>query len=94
MINIAGKRGFPNADWCEDHKDAAIRSNVIDAANLVDYCFTQNIQITHFASACIYDEDKAHPLNGSGIPEEPPNYGASFYSYSRLLVSELGLRKE
>lgn len=90
VINTAGKRGFPNADWCEDHKDAAIRSNVIGAANLVDCCFIRNVHITHFASACIYDEDESHPLDGPGFTEEePPNYAASFYSYSKLVSEQV-----
>ncbi|KAE8379694.1 hypothetical protein BDV26DRAFT_280166 [Aspergillus bertholletiae] len=92
VINTAGVRGFPNIDWCEDHKDVVIRSNVIGAANLIDCCFLRGVHITHFASACIYDQDKAHPLDGSGFTEEePPNYGASFYSYSKL-VSEQAIK--
>ncbi|KAF5860036.1 hypothetical protein ETB97_002122 [Aspergillus alliaceus] len=92
VINTAGVRGFPNADWCEDHKDAAIRSNVIGAANLVDCCFLRSVHVTHFASACIYDQDETHPLDGPGFTEEePPNYGASFYSYSKL-VSEQAIK--
>ncbi|KAE8151652.1 hypothetical protein BDV25DRAFT_171304 [Aspergillus avenaceus] len=89
VINTAGVRGFPNADWCEDHKDAAIRSNVIGAANLVDCCFLRGVHITHFASACIYDQDENHPLDGPGFTEEePPNYGESFYSYSKLISEQ------
>lgn len=86
VINTAGARGSPNADWCEDHKDQTIRSNIIGAANLVDCCFLRGIHITHFASACIYDQDDAHPLDGSGFTEEePPNYWESFYSQSKLI---------
>ena len=88
VINTAGARGSPNVDWCEDHKDYTVRSNIIGAANLVDCCFVRGIHITHFASGCIYDQDEAHPLDGTGFTEEDaPNFWGSFYSYSKM-VSE------
>ncbi|GAD98334.1 hypothetical protein PVAR5_7026 [Paecilomyces variotii No. 5] len=90
VINTAGARGSPNVDWCEDHKDYTVRSNIIGAANLVDCCFLRGIHITHFASGCIYDQDEAHPLDGSGFTEDDtPNFWGSFYSYSKLISEKV-----
>ena len=35
VLNCAGVTGRPNVDWCEDNKEATIRSNVIGTLNLV-----------------------------------------------------------
>jgi 3,5-epimerase/4-reductase len=52
VFNCAGATGRPNVDWCEDNKEATIRSNVIGALNLADCCFLQNIHITLFGTGC------------------------------------------
>ncbi|KAL8707712.1 MAG: hypothetical protein Q9220_007292 [cf. Caloplaca sp. 1 TL-2023] len=54
VINCAGVRGTPNADWCEDHKVETMRSNVLGALNVVDTCHRLGIHVTHIGSACIY----------------------------------------
>jgi len=52
VLNCAGCTGRPNVDWCEDNKEAVIRSNVIGTMNLTDACFQRNIHITVFATGC------------------------------------------
>ena len=92
VINCAGKRGTPNADWCEDHKVETMRSNVLGVLNLVDTCFEQGIHITHFGSACIYtlseEEIKSHP---PFTETDEPFFQGCWYGRSRLL-SELSIR--
>ena len=52
VINCAGCTGRPNIDWCEDHKQETIRSNVIGALNLTDACYQRSIHVTVFATGC------------------------------------------
>ena len=52
VLNCAGCTGRPNVDWCEDNKEATIRSNVIGTLNLTDCCFLSGIHITVFATGC------------------------------------------
>ncbi|KAK0637389.1 epimerase/hydratase [Bombardia bombarda] len=86
VFNCAGLRGTPNADWCEDHQVEVTRSNILGVLNVVDCCFELSIHVTQFGSGCIYDQDEAHPLDGTGFTEEEtPFYGGSMYSRSRLL---------
>lgn len=52
VINCAGCTGRPNVDWCEDNKQATIRSNVVGTLNLTDCCFMRGIHITTMATGC------------------------------------------
>ncbi|ELP89054.1 NAD dependent epimerase/dehydratase, putative [Entamoeba invadens IP1] len=91
IINCAGKTGRPNVDWCEDHKEETIRSNVIGTLNLVDCAFLHHIHVTNFATGCIYEYDAKHPM-GSGIgytETDAPNFTGSFYSYTKGLVEKI-----
>ncbi|KAF7549954.1 hypothetical protein G7046_g8170 [Stylonectria norvegica] len=84
VLNAAGCTGRPNVDWCEDHKEATVRSNVIGALNLTDCCFVAGIHCTVFATGCIYQYDHAHPIGGPGYTEEDsPNFIGSFYSETK-----------
>ena len=53
VLNCAGVTGRPNVDWCEDNKEATIRSNVVGTLNLTDCCFLLGIHITVFATGCM-----------------------------------------
>eukprot|EP01098_Paradermamoeba_levis_P000931 TRINITY_DN11054_c0_g1_i1.p1 TRINITY_DN11054_c0_g1~~TRINITY_DN11054_c0_g1_i1.p1 ORF type:complete len:307 (-),score=91.15 TRINITY_DN11054_c0_g1_i1:38-853(-) len=91
VLNAAGKTGRPNVDWCEDHQQETIRSNVIGTLSLVDLCFARNIHVTNYATGCIYAYDEKHPL-GSGIgfkEEDTPNFDGSFYSKTKATVEKL-----
>lgn len=84
VLNAAGITGRPNVDWCEDNKEATIRSNVIGALNLTDACFLRGIHCTVFATGCIYQYDEAHPIGGPGFLEtDPPNFQGSVYSATK-----------
>lgn len=52
VLNCAGCTGRPNVDWCEDNKEATIRSNVIGTLNLADLCAERGIHCTVFATGC------------------------------------------
>ncbi|KAJ5864973.1 uncharacterized protein N7529_006889 [Penicillium soppii] len=89
VINTAGVRGTPNADWCEDHKIETFRSNVLGALNVVDSCYQLGIHVTQFGSACIYNlpEDQVRSRAPFSETEEPFFKGA-WYHRSRLLSEQ------
>ncbi|KAI2615996.1 NAD(P)-binding protein [Hypoxylon sp. NC1633] len=90
VLNCAGCTGRPNVDWCEDHKEKTIRSNVIGTLNLTDCCFLANIHCTVFATGCIYHYDNNHPIGGPGFREtDPSNFTGSFYSETKGHVEEI-----
>lgn len=81
VINTAGKTGRPNVDWCEDHKEETIHSNVTGPLVLLEECMKRNIYMVHLSSGCIYDGDKG----GEGYAEtDAPNFFGSFYSKSKI----------
>jgi len=91
ILNCAGVTGRPNVDWCEDHKQETIRSNVVGTLTLCDVAFQHNIRVTNFATGCIFEYDDKHPMHsGIGFLEEDvPNFTASFYSLTKGLVEKL-----
>ncbi|GAB7355742.1 hypothetical protein MBLNU459_g6432t3 [Dothideomycetes sp. NU459] len=90
VFNCAGCTGRPNVDWCEDNKEATIRSNVIGTLNLTDACFMRGIHITVLATGCIYAYDKEHPVGGPGFVEgDRANFDGSFYSATKSRVEEI-----
>jgi nucleoside-diphosphate-sugar epimerase len=90
VLNAAGCTGRPNVDWCEDNKEATMRSNVIGTLNLTDACFLKGIHCTVFATGCIYQYDETHPWDGPGYVEtDPANFSGSFYSLTKAHVEEV-----
>jgi len=91
VINCAGVTGRPNVDWCEDHKQETIRTNVVGTLNLVDVAQQHNLHVTNFATGCIFEYDDKHTL-GSGVgfkEEDTPNFAASYYSKTKGIVEGL-----
>lgn len=91
IINCAGITGKPNVDWCEDHRQETLRTNVLGLLNLVDVAYLNNIHVTNFTTGCIYEYDEKHPLaSGIGFTEdEEPNCTYSFYSKTKVVVEKL-----
>ncbi|KAK6538571.1 hypothetical protein TWF694_010150 [Orbilia ellipsospora] len=90
VLNCAGVTGRPNVDWCEDNKEATIRSNVIGTLNLADCCWQRGIHITVFATGCIYHYDDEHPIGGKTFTEEDvANFSGSYYSATKSKVEEI-----
>ncbi len=91
VVNAAGLTGRPNVDWCEDHKQEAIRSNVLGPLNLADITCNHNTHMINIGTGCIYEYDEHHPM-GSGIgfkEEEPTNFRGSFYSHTKCMLDDL-----
>lgn len=92
VINCAGVRGYPNADWCEDHKVETMRTNVLGVLNVVDLCFQLGIHVTHIGSACIYTLSEEEIRTRPPFKEtDKPFFAGCWYGRSRLL-SELSIR--
>ncbi|EFX02264.1 NAD dependent epimerase [Grosmannia clavigera kw1407] len=90
VFNAAGCTGRPNVDWCEDNKEATMRSNVIGTLNLADACFLKGIHLTVYATGCIYQYDDAHPWGGPGFKEtDLANFDGSFYSETKAHVEQV-----
>jgi 3,5-epimerase/4-reductase len=91
VLNCAGVTGRPNVDWCEDNKQATIRSNVIGTLNLADVCWLHKVHMTNFATGCIYVYDETHPMrSGKGFTEtDVANFDGSYYSKTKAMVEKL-----
>jgi len=90
VLMAAGITGRPTVDFCEDHKQDVIRTNVIGTLNVVDACYTRNIHVTNFATGCIFKYDESHIVGGQGFKEEDtPNFNGSFYSHTKGMVENL-----
>jgi dTDP-4-dehydrorhamnose reductase len=91
IINAAGITGKPNVDWCEDHKQETLRTNVIGTLNLADVAYIHGLHLTNISTGCIYEYDENHPI-GSGIgftEDEEPNFDGSFYSRTKIQMEQL-----
>lgn len=91
IINAAGITGKPNVDWCEDHKQETVRTNVLGTLTLVDVAYLHNIHVTNISTGCIYEYDLQHPMwSGIGFTEEEkPNFTGSFYSRTKITLESL-----
>lgn len=91
IINTAGKTGTPNVDWCEEHKEETIRSNVLGLINLIDCAHISNVHILNWGTGCIFEYDDNHQMNsGIGFKEDDkPNFDKSFYSKTKGLVEQI-----
>ncbi|KAG0455925.1 hypothetical protein HPP92_023713 [Vanilla planifolia] len=91
FFNAAASTGRPNVDWCESHKQKAIRTNVVGTLILADICHENGLLLTNYATGCIFVDDSNHQ-EGSGIgfkEEDKPNFTGSFYSKTKAMVEEL-----
>jgi dTDP-4-dehydrorhamnose reductase len=86
VLNAAGKTGRPNVDWCEDHKEETLHSNVLGPIILLEECLSRNILLVHVSSGCIYSGDNG----GGGFTEEDaPNFAGSFYSRTKTWSDQI-----
>jgi len=90
VLNAAGVTGRPNVDWCEDHRDEVIRSNVIGTLTIADICDQQNIHHLLYATGCIFEYDVVHTIGGKGFTEDDfANFHGSYYSHTKALTEDL-----
>ncbi len=85
VINAAGKTGRPNVDWCEDHKEETLQSNVTGPLVLLDECMKRKIYLVHIGSGCIYSGFK----EGGYTEEDELNFTGSFYSLTKAMSDRL-----
>ena len=72
VTNAAGKTGRPNIDWCEEHKEETLRSNLTGPLILLEECGKRGIYWVHLSSGCIYKGCREFPLPaGEGKGEGP-----------------------
>jgi 3,5-epimerase/4-reductase len=83
VINCAGKTGRPNVDWCEDHKEETVYSNVVGPLILAKACLDNGIFFVHIGSGCIYQGDnKCMGFTEEDIPDIKKI--PSFYSLTKF----------
>lgn len=77
IINAIGKKGSPNVDWCEEHKEETYFSNVVVPMFLAEVAWKNRQAFIHISSGCIF--------NGQGpfLPNSVPNFEDSYYSYTK-----------
>ncbi len=86
LINAAGKTGRPNVDWCEDHREETLRSNVTGPLVLLDECGKRGVYWVQLGSGCLYTGDNG----GKGFSEEdPPNFAGSFYARTKAWIDQI-----
>jgi len=90
VLNAAGVTGRPNVDWCEDHKQETIRTNIIGCLNVADLCAQKNIHHCLYATGCIFEYDAEHVIGGQGFLEtDKPNFHGSYYSHTKAIMEGL-----
>jgi len=90
ILNAAGVTGRPNVDWCEDHREETIRSNVLGTLTIADICEMKGIHHLLYATGCIFEYDSEHTIGGKGFLEtDVPNFHGSFYSHTKALCEDL-----
>lgn len=52
VINCAGKTGRPNVDWCEDHRQETVMSNVVGTIMLANLCDERDVHLTNLSTGC------------------------------------------
>ncbi len=91
ILNAAGVTGRPNVDWCEDHRQETLRTNIIGALTLCDCAFLCDVPVINLGTGCIYSYDEQHQmLSDAGFKEEDePNFAGSFYSYTKIMLDKM-----
>ena len=82
IINAIGKTGSPNIDWCENHKEVTLESNVLVPICIALACKEKGIMMVHIGSGCIYNGTS----DISFTEEDVPNFYGSYYSRTKILA--------
>jgi len=86
VINCAGKTGRPNVDWCETHREATWRSNVLGPLVLAEACESAGAYLLHVGSGCVFYGPSPSP---GGWREDDPANPISYYSRSKYAADLL-----
>ncbi len=74
-------------DWCEDHKDETLFSNVTVPTLIAESCANFDIRMVHIGSGCIYETNRC---SGIGFSEnDKPNFKGSFYSRTKIFAEKI-----
>lgn len=86
VVNCAGKTGRPNVDWCETHREATWRSNVLGPLVLAEACEAAGAYLLHVGSGCVFYGPSPSP---GGWREDDPANPISYYSRSKYAADLL-----
>ncbi len=86
VINAAGKTGYPNIDWCEEHKLETVAGNVAGALNVQIACAERNIYWVHLSSGCVFQGKGPYE---KGFMEDDRPAPPSFYSWTKHWADEM-----
>lgn len=57
VINCAALVTRPNVDFCDDHKEATIRGNLLLPTILTMACMERGVSLLHVSTGCLYNGD-------------------------------------
>lgn len=89
VLCAAGLTGTPNVDWCEDHREEVLTTNVVGTLNLAQLCAQRGLHLTLFGTGCVYTYDDQLKRGVPVHEYEPPNFFGSFYSLTKGHVQAL-----
>ncbi len=81
VINCVGKTGRPNIDWCEEHKEETLFSNLTVPLLIAQVCHEMKVRMVHISTGCIYE-------GGVFWEHDKPNFVKSYYSRTKYLAEE------
>lgn len=86
VLNAAARTGVPNIDWCEDHKEETLLSNLYGPMTINNVCNELEQYWVQLGSGCIYQGDN----NGKGWSEDDaPNFTGSYYSRVKAWMNDI-----
>lgn len=87
IINCAGKTGKPNIDWCEDHKEDTLYSNVTGPLVLLKVAIENDVRMVHLGSGCVYQGGVEKEYKETDIPDS--KFIPSYYSRTKAWSEEM-----
>lgn len=89
VMNMIGKTGRPNIDWCESNKESTFFSNVTIPTFMAEVCNDIDIRMVHLGSGCIYEGiNEKNPEKGFR-ESDIPNFTGSFYSKTKIFSEQI-----
>lgn len=79
LINAIGRTGSPNIDWCEDHKNETLFSNLTVPLLIANVCQATGVKMVQIGTGCIYN-------GGPYVEQDYANYVRSYYSVTKYLA--------
>ncbi len=86
VVNAAAKTGGPDVDWCETHREATWRSNVLGPLVLAEACEAAGAYMLHLGAAGVFQGPS--PKAGGGREDDLAN-PVSYYSRSKYAAELL-----